>query len=73
MVTTNEDVPHECDDRAAFDIIVNMASTIMTQEKSTARSANRTQTPMATVTKDLIIRTVIVTTMLGFAHLWAAC
>ena len=58
---------HGCDDRAVFDIKVNMGFT------STDRNGNRTLTPMATVTKDKKIKTVIVPTMLGFAHLWAAC
>ena len=60
---------HECDDRAAFDIIENMGSTMMLQERSTARNDNRIQTPMATVSKDKNVKTVIVTTMFGVAHL----
>ena len=43
---------HECDDRAALDVIVNIGSTKITLEKRTPRNGNRTQTQMATVTKD---------------------
>ena len=64
---------NECDDRVAFDIKVEMGLAKMILHNSTARNGNGTQTPMATVAKDLNKKTVIVTAMLRFAHLWAAC
>ena len=54
---------HECGDRAAFDLMVNMGLTIMVLDKNLPLA-------VATVIKDRNVKTVIVTTMLVFAHSW---